>query len=247
MIATKRAFDTLIILTVMLLVWQALHQVAGSTALPGPGPTLSYFAKFVPSARFAESAWATLVCFFYALILSYALGLTIGVWMGIHRLSGAVGEPILISLYTLPKITLYPVVLLIFGLSLSGRVTFGAMHGVLPVALLTMNAIRNIPPVYLKSARTMHLSKWQTILTVLFPATLPEVVAGLRIGFTLTLLGVLLAEMFAAKHGLGFLIINAMQLLQAEEMISVAVALFIFAAIANALLLWFEHSLHRRV
>ena len=247
MIATKRAFDTLIILTVMLLVWQALHQVAGSTALPGPMPTLSYFAKFVPSARFAESAWATLVCFFYALILSYALGLTIGVWMGIHRLSGAVGEPILISLYTLPKITLYPVVLLIFGLSLSGRVTFGAMHGVLPVALLTMNAIRNIPPVYLKSARTMHLSKWQTILTVLFPATLPEVVAGLRIGFTLTLLGVLLAEMFAAKHGLGFLIINAMQLLQAEEMISVAVALFIFAAIANALLLWFEHSLHRQV
>ena len=55
--------------------------------------------------------------------------------MGTHRLSGAVGEPILISLYTLPKVTLYPVVLLIFGLSLSGRVTFGAMHGVLPVAL----------------------------------------------------------------------------------------------------------------
>ena len=76
---------------------------------------------------------------------------------------GAVGEPILISLYTLPKITLYPVVLLIFGLSLPGRVTFGAMHGVLPVALLTMNAIRNIPPVYLKSARTLHLSRWQTI------------------------------------------------------------------------------------
>ena len=54
-------------------------------------------------------------------------------------------------------------------------------------------------------------------------------VAGLRIGFTLTLLGVLLAEMFAAKHGLGFLIINAMQLLQAEEMITVAVVLFVFA------------------
>ena len=131
------------------------------------------------------------------------------------------------------------------GLSLSGRVTFGAMHGVLPVALLTMNAIRNIPPVYLKSAQTLHLSRWQTILTVLFPATLPEVVAGLRIGLTLTLLGVLLAEMFAAKHGLGALIINAMQLLQAEEMISVAVVLFAFAALANALLLWIEHRLHR--
>ena len=247
MIATKRAADTLMILIVLLLAWQALHQVVGATALPGPVPTLAYLAKLVPSERFAENAWATLVCFFYALMLSYGIGLAIGVWMGVHRLSGAVGEPILISLYTLPKVTLYPVVLLIFGLSLSGRVTFGAMHGVLPVALLTMNAIRNIPPVYLKSAQTLQLSRWQTILTVLFPATFPEVIAGLRIGFSLTLLGVLLAEMFAAKHGLGSLIINAMQLLQAEEMITIAVVLFVFAALANALLLWIEHRLHRRV
>jgi NitT/TauT family transport system permease protein len=247
MIASRRAADTVIILIILLLAWQALHQLVGATALPGPVPTLAYLAKFVPSQRFAENAWATLVCFFYALLLSYGIGLAFGVWMGVHRLSGAIGEPILISLYTLPKVTLYPVVLLIFGLSLSGRVTFGAMHGVLPVALLTMSAIRNIPPVYLKSARTLHLSGWQTIVTVLFPATFPEIVAGLRIGFTLTLLGVLLAEMFAAKQGLGSLIINAMQLMQAEEMLTVAVVLFAFAALANALLLWIEHRLHHRV
>jgi NitT/TauT family transport system permease protein len=167
--------------------------------------------------------------------------------MGAHRLSGAVGEPMLVALYSLPKITLYPVILLIFGLSVSGKVTFGAIHGILPVALLTMAAIRNIPPVYIKSARTLRLSPWQTIVTVLLPATLPEVVAGLRIGFTVTLLGVLLAEMFASKQGLGFLIINAMTLLQTEEMITVAVLLFAFAALANALLLWMEHQLHRRV
>src|SRR5499427_4728951 len=247
MTTANRAVDTVIILIVLLLAWQALHQVVGATALPSPVPTLAYLAKLLPSERFAENAWATLVCFFYALILSYGIGLAIGIWMGVHRLSGAVGEPILISLYTLPKITLYPVVLLIFGLSTSGRVAFGAMHGVLPVALLTMNAIRNIPLVYLKSTRTLRLSKGQTILTVLLPATIPEVISGFRIGFALTLLGVLLAEMFAAKHGLGFLIINAMQLLQAEEMVTVAVVLFVFAIAANALLLVIEHRLHRRV
>jgi NitT/TauT family transport system permease protein len=82
---------------------------------------------------------------------------------------------------------------------------------------------------------------------VLFPAALPEIVAGLRIGFSLTLLGVLLAEMFAAKHGMGHLIINAMQLLQGEEMMTVAIVLFGFAALANALMLAAEHRLHRRV
>ena len=247
MTAPRRAADTLMVIAVLVLIWQALHQVVGETALPGPWPTLSYLVRLVPTSRFGENAAATATSFLFALILAYGLGLAIGVWMGAHRLSGAVGEPILVALYSLPKITLYPMILLIFGLGISGKVAFGALHGVLPVALLTMAAIRNISPVYLKSARAMKLSSWQTILTVLFPATVPEIVAGLRIGFTVTLLGVLLAEMFASKQGLGFLIINAMSLVQTEEMMTIAILLFAFAAVANALLLWMEHRLHRRV
>ena len=247
MTAARRALDTTVIVIAIVLLWQGLAHWVGDTALPGPAPTFSYLAHFVPSARFAANAAATATAFALALLLAYGLGLAIGVWMGAQRLSGEVGEPILITLYSLPKITLYPVILLIFGLTLSGKVVFGAIHGILPVALLTMAAIRNIPMVYLKSARTLHLSPWQTIWNVLLPATIPEVLAGLRIGFTVTLLGVLLAEMFASKDGLGFLIINAMTLLQTKEMISIAVLLFAFAAVANAILLWIEHRLHRRV
>jgi NitT/TauT family transport system permease protein len=243
----RRAADLLAIVLVLLLMWQGLHVVVGETALPGPVPTLSYLARLVTTARFADNAAATATAFAFALMLAYGIGLAIGVWMGAHRLSGAVGEPILVALYSLPKITLYPVVLLIFGLGISGKTAFGALHGILPVALLTMAAIRNISPVYLKTARSMRLSGWQTVMMVLFPATLPEVVSGLRIGLTVTLLGVLLAEMFASKQGLGFLIMNAMSLLQTEEMIAVAVLLFAFAALTNALLLWIEHRLHRRV
>ena len=247
MTATRRAADTLILFIVMLAIWEVLHRIAGSTALPAPLATMTYLIHVVPSPRFAANAAATLLAFSFALALAYAIGLAVGVWMGAHRLSGAVGEPILVAIYSLPKITLYPVVLLIFGLGISGKVAFGAMHGILPVALLTMGAIRAIPPVYLRSARTLHLSPWQTIATVLLPAALPEVFTGLRIGFTVTLLGVLLGEMFASKLGLGAMIMNAMSLAQSEEMMTVAIVLFAFAAIANALLLWIEHRLHRRV
>jgi NitT/TauT family transport system permease protein len=245
--ATRRAADTFIIVLIMLAVWQALHQIAGETALPAPMPTLSYLVHNIATRRFAENAATTAGEFAYALVLSYAIGLTVGVWMGAHRLSGAVGEPILIALYSLPKIVLYPVVLLIFGLGFSGKVTFGAMHGVLPVALLTMGAIRAIPQVYLRTARTLQLSPAATIVNVLLPAALPEVFTGLRIGFSVTLLGVLLGEMFASKQGLGSMIMTDMQLLQGEEMMTVTIVLFGFAAIANAVLLWIEHLLHRRV
>src|SRR5262249_7815452 len=171
--AARRTVDTLVIAIVILCGWQILHQLVGATALPGPAPTLSYLARLVPSARFAANAEATLLSLAFALVLAYGIGLAIGVWMGAHYLSRAVGEPILVALYSIPKITLYPVILLIFGLGMSGKVAFGALHGILPVALLAMGAIRNIPPVYLKSAETLHLSRWQTIATVLFPATLP--------------------------------------------------------------------------
>jgi NitT/TauT family transport system permease protein len=247
MTATRRATDTLVIFAVMLAVWQILNHVAGDTALPAPKATMAYLMHMVPTERFAINAAATLLAFSFALVLAYAIGLAIGVWMGAHRLSGTVGEPILVALYSLPKIVLYPVVLLIFGLGISGKVAFGAMHGVLPVALLTMGAIRAIPPVYLRAARTLRLSPWQTISTVLIPAALPEVFTGLRIGFTVTLLGVLLGEMFASRQGLGSLIMTDMQLAQSEDMVTVTIILFGFAAIANAVLLWIEHRLHRRV
>jgi NitT/TauT family transport system permease protein len=247
MTATRRATDTLVIFAVMLAVWQILNHVAGDTALPAPKATMTYLMHMVPTERFASNAMATLLAFSFALLLAYAIGLTVGVWMGAHRLSGAVGEPILVTLYSLPKITLYPVVLLIFGLGISGKVAFGAMHGILPVALLTMGAIRAIPPVYLRAARSLQLSPWQTIATVLIPAALPEVFTGLRIGFTVTLLGVLLGEMFASRQGLGSLIMTDMQLAQSEDMVTVTIILFAFAAIANALLLWIERRLHRHV
>jgi NitT/TauT family transport system permease protein len=245
--ATRRATDTFIIVLAMLAVWQALHQIAGETALPAPIPTLSYLVHNVATRRFAENAATTAEEFAYALVLAYAIGLTVGVWMGAHRLAGAVGEPILVAIYSLPKIVLYPAVLLIFGLGISGKVTFGAMHGILPVALLTMGAIRAIPPVYLRAARTLRLSTGGIIANVLLPAALPEVFTGLRIGFSVTLLGVLLGEMFASKQGLGSMIMTDMQLLQGEEMMTVTIMLFAFAAIANAVLLWIEHRLHRRV
>ena len=61
MTATQRTGDTLIVAAVLLLAWQVLHLAVGATALPGPVPTLSYLARFVPTARFVQNAEATLI------------------------------------------------------------------------------------------------------------------------------------------------------------------------------------------
>src|SRR3546814_11202875 len=96
-----------------------------------------------------------------------------------------------------------------FGLGLSAKIAFGVIHGIIPIVIFTMTAVRNIRPVYLRSIRTHRLTPWQGAVHVLIPATVPEIVAGLRIGFSLTLLGTLLGAMFASQRGFGHLLILA--------------------------------------
>jgi len=222
-----RAFDAAVLVLLMLAIWQTIGSWTNGVAVSPPLQTLVYLFGLVRTWMFWEHAAATLAAFLLAFVLSALIGLALGLIFGVQRFTGEVAEPILAGFYTIPKVTLYPVVLLIFGLGISGKVVFGAMHGILPVALLTMGAIRAIPQVYLRSARTLHLSPWQTITTVLLPAALPEVFTGLRIGFTVTLLGVLLGEMFASKLGLGSMIMSDMSLAQSEDMVTVAIILFV--------------------
>ena len=79
-------------------------------------------------------------------MLSIVIGLPLGVAVGAHKLARDVVEPMLAALYSIPKITLYPVILLIFGLGLSAKVAFGVIHGIFPIALFAIGAIRNLSP-----------------------------------------------------------------------------------------------------
>ncbi|MBI3452595.1 MAG: ABC transporter permease subunit [Rhodospirillales bacterium] len=247
MTAIRRAFDVALLLAVLAAIWQGLYMFAGDVAIASPAETVRHVFVLLERPRFWGHIEETLSAFAYALVISWAGGVGIGVWLGAHRLSGEVAEPILVALYSLPKVTLYPLILLVFGLGMPAKVAFGAIHGIIPVTIFTMNAVRNIRPVYVKAARVLRLSPQQTVTGVLLPATLPEVVSGLRVGFSLTLLGVLIGEMFASKRGLGFLIINAIGLNDVETMMAVTLLLFVFAAAANAFLLALDRRLHKRV
>jgi NitT/TauT family transport system permease protein len=168
------------------------------------------------------------------------------VLLGAHRLSGEVAEPLLVGLYSIPKITLYPVVLLLFGLGMSAKVAFGAIHGIIPVMLFTMNAVRNMPQVYRRASRSMRLTPTQLFLHVLVPASLPEIVTGFRLGFSLTLLGTLIGEMFASQRGIGYLLIKSMENNNIDIILALALLLVLLASAASWLLLALERRIHKR-
>lgn len=233
----RSRFDALVMLAAVLLIWQGLFLYAGDVAITPPDRTFVFAGQLLGSASFWRNAGATMLAFVYALAISAVGGIGLGLLLGLRRFAGDVAEPILASLYTVPKVTLYPVMLLIFGLGLSAKVAFGVIHGMIPVTLFTLAAVKNIPPVLLRSARAMRLRPVQTAATVLAPAVLPEIVTGLRVGFALTMLGVLIGEMFASQRGLGFLIINGINSHDVRMTTAVAMLVVVFAVAANGALL----------
>ena len=239
--------NSLILIAVLLAAWQLLFEFAGSQAMTAPVETSRYLAHLLTTETFWGHIEETSRAFFLALLLAVLLGLIIGFLLGAHRFSSKVFEPVLVAFYSVPKITLYPIILLAFGLGLPAKIAFGTIHGVVPVAIFTMGAVRNLNPILLKTARVLRLKPQELVGSVLLPAALPEIFTGIRVGFSLTLIGTLLGEMFGSQRGLGYLLMNAIGLQNVQLIMAVTLLIVLFAASVSTLLIVIDHRLHRRV
>jgi NitT/TauT family transport system permease protein len=237
--------DRLFVLIALLVLWQAASLLVGPEVLTPPLGTFTKLGALFADPEFATHVAETARAFALALVLSLAIGLLLGITLGADRLAAEVGEPMLTAFYAIPKVTLYPVILLLFGLGFSAKVAFGALHGVIPVALFAMAGVRNVKPGWLRAARAMRLTRLQTARSVLLPAALPELVAGLRVGTALTLLGTLIGEMFASQRGLGYLLLQAMERNDPATITALALLLTVVATAASAALLALERRLDR--
>jgi NitT/TauT family transport system permease protein/taurine transport system permease protein len=110
------------------------------------------------------------------------------------------------SLYAVPIVIIYPVIAAWLGLGLESKYVFGGLYGFFPVVLNTVAGIKSIDPHYEVLAKSIGASKLQTIIQIKVPFSLPEILAGIRLGAALAVIGVVVAEMLASSVGLGYLI-----------------------------------------
>jgi NitT/TauT family transport system permease protein len=240
-----RSLRAAILIACVLAAWQALFWFAGSSALTSPLDTIAYLGELLSSPRFYPHLIETAQAFAVALGIAISAGILIGFTLGLYRFAADVGEPVLVALYSIPKLTLYPIVLLAFGIGMPAKIAFGAIHGIMPIAIFALGAVRGLNPVYLKAARVMRLAPARIAATVLLPAAIPEIFTGIRIGFSLTLIGTLLGEMFASQRGLGFLLIQAIGLHNIRLIMALTLLLVVIAVTASALLLAVDRRLRR--
>jgi NitT/TauT family transport system permease protein len=239
MIANRvwRGFDVALVYVALAIIWQAASWQVGPEVLPGPWQTLHQLSVLIGQPRFHRDIVATAYAYVVALAIAMAGGLTLGVICGGWKSIGDEIEPLILALIATPKVMLYPIILLFFGLGDAAKIFFGLLHGMPPVVIVMANALRTLRPIYRKAAQTMRLSPRAYALHVLIPAVIPEAVASFRICFALTLLGVLVGEMFASTRGLGHLLFASIGTNDQATIIAVTLLLFVFAGVGSSILL----------
>lgn len=245
--ATARWRDGILALLVILALWQLVAFWGGSSVMTSPLETARHAVEMIGQARFWPHLRETMTAYAGALAIAVFGGVGLGVLLGAHRLTGDVAEPIFVALYSIPKVTLYPVLLLTFGLGIQAKIAFGALHGIIPITIFTLNAVRQVNRTWLRTARAMSLTPGQTVRHVLIPATVPEIFSGLRIGLALTMLGTMLGELFASQRGLGFLLMTAIDIHDMRTIMAIALMITVFAWAMNSLMLAIDRRLHRRL
>jgi len=172
------------------ILWQMVRILAAASAVP----------------EFYRNAAITVAEIIVAYAITAALGIALGLLFATSKVIGDAFEPVLLVLYAIPKIILYPLIVLILGIGMTPKIVFGIVVGIFAIVFNTAAGLRQIEPSYARLARVMGYGRWQIFLKVELPAAAPTILAGLRLGFGYTIIGVLTGELLVVNQGLGFLI-----------------------------------------
>ena len=188
--------------------WQALFWFGAIPAylLPSPLQVAQRLGEITTDGLLWPGLKATLVRMVIGFAIAALIGLLIGLLMGMSRIVNSCLKSLFLGLQTLPTAAWVPVSLLIFGLKDQGIYFVIVMSAMPAVAIATSDGILQIPPIYIRAAKTLGTSPLAMPLTVILPASLPSIVTGIKLGWTLGWHGAVSAELIKSTVGLGFLL-----------------------------------------
>ncbi len=203
----------------LLALWEALvrTRVLDPRFFPAPLSIVSTFWELASTTlpgHVAVSLSRAAVGF----VLGAVPAILIGVVMGLVPLVRAALQPVVGALFPIPKVAILPLVMLIFGLGEQSKWAIIAIGVFFQVLIGTAAGVANIERIYLDVGRNFGAGRLATLWTIALPGALPMIFAGLRLGWGVSLLLLVTAEMVAAKSGLGYLIWQSWQTFAIEEM-----------------------------
>jgi NitT/TauT family transport system permease protein len=226
--------------------WQLAALVVTNPAFVSPAETAAELRASLADPRVLRSIGDTVEAVLVAFVLAGAAGVLGGSLLGLRRYWFQAVTPLLYGLNSIPKITLYPIFLLVFGLGLDSRVAFGTFHGLFVMSLIMAEAVQTLPPTYRKLMRSYRLGSFRAVRHVVAPALLPFLVTGLRLTFALTLIGVVIAELFSATSGIGHELMRDVSLARTDRILALVAIVVAIALVPSSVLRLLERRVTER-
>jgi ABC-type nitrate/sulfonate/bicarbonate transport system permease component len=239
----------------LVLVLLVLWQVSAAYWVSSPNwPTLDAVGKSLIAGFLSKELIEVFGSSLYRMLSGYAIGvgsaLVIGLWMATSRFARAALDTLVELLRPIPVPAIVPPLILLLGVDDTLKIFIVALSAFFPVLVNTVAGVRAVEPVAIDVARTLHVGRLRTVFKVVLPASLPYILAGMRISLALSLIVTVVAEMIAGSAGIGYYLMTMQYAMRASDMYAAIVLLALvgyalnrgFLAIERRLLHWYHSA-----
>src|SRR6186713_2772059 len=205
----RNALPSLIVLAVVVALWWVTVVLTKSVIFPTPWQVVAGTLELAKDATLWEHIGASLFRVGAGFLLAVALAIPLGLWMGWVHGAFVTLNPLFQIMRPISPIAWIPIAILWFGVGNASPIYLIFIASVFPMIVQTTSGVHTIEKRYLRAAENFGVTRKKLFLQVVFPAALPQIIVGMRIGLGVAWLVVVAAEMIALRSGLGYLIIDS--------------------------------------
>jgi NitT/TauT family transport system permease protein len=205
----ERYFWPVLTAALALLLWHAAVKWSGTKILPSPLEVGKGMAELWRNGVLGSYILDSLRRVTIGFLLAMVLGIPAGLSLGWYPAAAQVVNPVIQMIRPISPIAWIPLAIIWFGVGDGAAVYLIFLAAFFPIVVASMNGVRNVPPMFRQAGRNFGLNPAQLLARVVFPASLPQILIGLRIALGIAWLVVVAAEMIAVDSGLGYLVIDA--------------------------------------
>jgi NitT/TauT family transport system permease protein len=226
----------------ILALWELLSRtgLVNPRLLPSASETLATLGDLLHRSAVRNDLAVTASEVLAAFAIAVPFGCLIGYLIAENRYFSDVVKPLLFFAFSIPKSIFLPMFILVFGVGFAEKVGFGFFSTIFIVIMSTTTAVESVKVDYLTVARSYGATPMQTAFRVYLPSMLPVLLEALRIAMIFNLTGVMLAEMYASRDGIGHQIATWGENFQMKQLLAGVVMIAVIAMTFNEMIRWVE-------
>jgi len=185
--------------------WEAASRtgMVDQRLLPAATKVLSTAFDLLETEGFRSHLWTTLVQTMTAFAIAVPAGAVLGLVIAERPYASEVFKPLVFFVFSIPKSIFLPMFILAFGIGFGQKVAFGVFSAIFIMMMTAFAAVESVKREHLMVAKAMGASFWQTVVRVYAPSMAPVLLEAVRLAMIFNFTGILLAEMYASRSGIG--------------------------------------------